>query len=103
MSKLNENLPNKIYKLSRYGVDPGMSVLFSKAEELCRQNTNFQSSFVVYLLKAAVSKSTSPKRSNSKTDLIVLNFIRLIGTYDKKSAQVVYANIGGPGTIGSGI
>ena len=101
MSKLNENLPNKIYKLSRYGVDPGMSVLFSKAEELCRQNTNFQSSFVVYLLKAAVSKSTSPKRSNSKTDLIVLNFIRLIGTYDKKSAQVVYANIGGPGTIGS--
>ena len=28
----------------------------------------------------------------------MLNFIRLIGTYDKKSAEVVSANLGGPGT-----
>ena len=27
----------------------------------------------------------------------MLNFIRLIGTYDKKSAEVVSANLGGPG------
>ena len=48
-------------------------------------------------MKAAVAKETLPKVSNAKTDLIVLNFICLIGTYDKKSAQVVSTNIGGPG------
>ena len=42
MSKLNENLPNKIYKLSRCGVATGMSVVFNKSEELCRHNNNFQ-------------------------------------------------------------
>ena len=75
MSKLNEKSPNKIYKLSRCGVAPGMSVLFSKAEELCRKNPNFQSSLVVSILKAAVANETSPKAGNAKTDLIVLNFI----------------------------
>ena len=44
-----------------------------------------------------MAKKTSPKVSNAKTDVIVLNSIRLIITYDKKSAQVVSANIGGPG------
>ena len=97
MSKLNGNFPKKIYKLSSCGVDPGMSVVFNKAEELCRQNPKFQSSLVVSLLKAAVERSTSPKGSNAKTDIIVLNFILLIGTYDKKSDQVLYVNIGGPG------
>ena len=29
MSKINENLPNKIYKLSSCGVAPGMSVVFN--------------------------------------------------------------------------
>ena len=61
MSKLNENLPNKIYKLSRCGVAPGISVVLNKAEELCRQNPNLQSSLVVSLLKSAVTKATSPK------------------------------------------
>ena len=42
MSKLNENLPKQIYKLSSCGVDPGMIVVFNKAEELCRQNPNFK-------------------------------------------------------------
>ena len=42
MSKLNENLPNKIYKLSSCGVAPGMIVMFNKSEELCRQNPKFQ-------------------------------------------------------------
>ena len=51
MSKLNENSPKKIYKLSRCGVAPGISVVFNKAEEFCRQNPNFQSSLVVSLLK----------------------------------------------------
>ena len=96
MSKINENLPKKIYDISSCGVDPGMSVVFNKAAELCRQNPNFQSSLAVSLLKAAVAKATSPKRSNAKTDVIVLNFIRLIGTYDKKAAHVVSANIGWP-------
>ena len=73
-----------------------MSAVFIKAEELCRQNTNFQSSLVVSLLKSEVAKVTLPKGSNSKTDIIVLNFIILIGTYDKKVAQVVSENIGGP-------
>ena len=36
MSKLNENLPNKIYKLSRCGVATGMCVVFNKSEDLCR-------------------------------------------------------------------
>ena len=74
-----------------------MSVLFNKVEDLCRQNPNFHSILVVSLFKAAVAKKTSPKVSNAKIDVIVLNFIRLIITYDKKSAQVVSANIGGPG------
>ena len=74
-----------------------MSVVFKKAEELCSHNTNFQSSSVVSLLKSEVVKATSPKGSNAKTDVIVLKFIRLIGTYDKKSAQVVPENIGVPG------
>ena len=43
-----------------------------------------------------MEKATPPKGSNAKTDAIVLNFICLIGTYDKKPAQVVSANIGGP-------
>ena len=30
MSKLNENLPNKIYKIPRCGVAPGMSVFFQQ-------------------------------------------------------------------------
>ena len=71
--------------------------MFNKAEELCRQNPNFQSSLVFSILKAAAEKLTSPKGSNSKTYVIVLNFIILIGTYDKKSAQVVFSNIGEPG------
>ena len=75
MSKLNENLPNKIYKLSSCGVAPGMRVMFNKAEELCRNNTKFQSSLVVSLLKAEVVKEISPKGSNAKTDIIVLNFM----------------------------
>ena len=74
-----------------------MSVVFNKAEELCRQNTKFQSSLVVSLLKAAVAKATSLKGNNSKTDVIVLNFILLIKTYDKKAAQVVSENISGTG------
>ena len=77
MSKLNENLPKNIYKLSRCGVATGMSVVFNKAEELCRHNNNFQSSLVVSLLEAAVAKATSPKGSNAKTDIIVLDFIFL--------------------------
>ena len=73
-----------------------MSIVFNKAEELCRQNTNFKSSLVVSLLQAAVAKATSPKGSNAKTDVRVLKLIRLIGTCDKKAAQVVSTNIGGP-------
>ena len=72
-----------------------MSVVFNKAEKLCRQNPNFQSSLVVSLLKAAVAKATPRKESNTKTDVIVLNFICLIRTYEKKSDQVVSSNIGG--------
>ena len=97
MPKPNENLPNTIYKLSSCGVDPGMSVVFNKSEELCRQNPNFQSSLMVSLLKSAVAKATPPKGSNIKTDIIGLKLILLIETYDKKSAKVVSANIGGPG------
>ena len=75
MSKLNENLPNKIYKLSSCGVAPGMSVVFKKTEELCRQNPNLQSSLVVSLLKEIVGKAISPKGSNAKTYIMVINFI----------------------------
>ena len=97
MPKLNENLPNKFYKLSSCGVAPGMSVVFNKTEELCTQNPKFQSSLVVSLLKTAVAKAASPKGSNNKTDVIVLHFIHFIGTYEKKAARVVTENIGGPG------
>ena len=83
ISKLNENLPNKIYKLSRCGLALVMSVVFNKAEELCRQNSNFQSSLVVSLLKSEVAKAKSPKVSNTNKDLIMLNFIRLIVTYGR--------------------
>ena len=86
ISKLNENLPNQIYKLSSCGVAPGMSYVFNKVEGLCRHNTNFQSSLVVSLLQASVAKATSPKGSDAKTYLIVLNFIRLIGKYYKNAA-----------------
>ena len=44
-----------------------------------------------------MAKAESPKGSNAKTDVIVLIFIILIGTYYNKLAQVVSANIGGPG------
>ena len=97
MSKLNGNFPKKIYKLYSCGVAPGMSILFNKAEEVCRQNPNFQSSLVFSLLKSAAEKATSPKGRNNKTDVIVLNFIRLIGKYDNKVAQFLPENIGWPG------
>ena len=71
--------------------------MLNKVDELCRHNTNFQSSLVVSLLKAAVENATPLRGSNSKTNVIVLNFICFIGTYDKKVAQVVSTNIGGPG------
>ena len=48
-------------------------------------------------MKAAVAKETSTKGSNTKTGVIVLNFIFLIEIYDKKAAHVVSKNIGGPG------
>ena len=48
-------------------------------------------------MKAAVENSTSPKGGNAKTGVIVLNLVCFIRTYDKKAAQVVSANIGGPG------
>ena len=54
---------------------------------------------VVSLFNAAVAKAASSKGSNAKTYVIVLNLIHLIVTYDKKAAQVVYANIGGPGDL----
>ena len=47
-------------------------------------------------MKAAVAKVTSPKRSNAKTDLQVLDFILLIRTYDNKVSHVVSVNLGGP-------
>ena len=97
ISKLNENLPNKIYKISRCGVATVMSIVLNKAKELCSQNINLQSRLVVSLLKAAVAKATSPKGSNSKTDVKVLNFICFIRKYDKKAAQVVSEDIGGTG------
>ena len=62
--------------------------MLNKAEELCRQNPNLQSSLFVSLLKAEVEKTTSPKWSNAKTYVIVLNFICLIGTYDKKQPRL---------------
>ena len=97
MARLDKQLLHKTYKLHAGGATPGMSVVFNKADELCRQNPTFQSSLVVSLLKAAVAKATSPKGSNAKTDVQVFNFIRLIATYDKKASQVVSANLGGPG------
>ena len=97
MARLNKTLPQKTYKLHTNGTAPGMSVMFRQAEELCKQNPKFQSSLVVLLLNASVAKATSAKGSNAKTDLKVLNFIRLIGTYDKRAAQVVSTNLGGPG------
>ena len=74
-----------------------MNVLFEKANELCIKNPEFQSSLVVLVPKAAVVKATSAKGGNAKTDVRILNFIRLIGTYDKRAAQVVSANLGCPG------
>ena len=35
--------------------------------------------------------------ANAKTGVRILNFVRLIGTYGKRAAQVVSANLGGPG------
>ena len=48
-------------------------------------------------MRSAAAKETSPNGSNTKTDVIVLNFIFLIGKYDKKSAHFVSENIGGTG------
>ena len=95
MARLDKQLLHKTYKLHAGGASPGMSVAFNKADELCRQNPTFQSSLVVSLLKAAVAKVTSPKRSNAKTDLQVLHFILLIRTYDNKVSHVVSVNLGG--------
>ena len=36
-------------------------------------------------------------RVDAKSDLQVLNFVRLIATYDPKGTQLVSANLGGPG------
>ena len=97
MARLDKLLPKKNYKLHTGGAAPGMNAVFQKAAELCNTNPTFQSSLVVSLLKAAVAKGTSTIGANAKTPVKVLNFIRLIGTYDKNAAQVVSANVGGPG------
>ena len=44
-----------------------------------------------------MTKATSKQGSNEKTDVQVLNFMCLIGTYDKKAFEVVSTNLGGPG------
>ena len=97
MKRLDRQLKNKPYTLHNGGAAPGMNVLFEQASELCIKDPEFQSSLVVLALKAAVAKATSAKGANAKTDVRILNFVRLIGTYDKRAAQVVSANLGGPG------
>ena len=97
MSLLHEEIENKPYMIHSGGAAPGMNVVFKKAADMCKTNPTFQSSLVVALLKAAVAKALSPKGSNAKTPIEVTNFIRLIGTYDKKASQVVSTNLGGPG------
>ena len=96
IAHFDKQLMHKTYMLHTGGAALGMSAVFNKAKGLCRQNPSFESSLVVSLLKAAVAKVTSPKGSNAKTDLQVLNFILLIQTYDNKVSHVVSVNLGGP-------
>ena len=72
-----------------------MNVLFKQAANIYENNKDFQSGLVVALPKAAVAKEIYG--SNAKTDLQVLNFVRLMTTYDPRAAQLVSANLGGPG------
>lgn len=94
MAQLNNQLPNKTYKIAGEGSAPGMKSLFGNAEELCKKNPSFRSSIIVALFKAACAKEQHG--SNAATDEKVVNFFRYISTYDKKAAQVMSANLGGP-------
>ena len=94
MSSLHQNMQHKNYNLPTCGKAPGMNVVFKSAAELCSLNPKFQSSLVVSLLKAAVAKATSKNGNNERNDVQVLNFIRLIGTYDKKAAKICRHNLG---------
>ena len=84
-------------KFQKIGDDsvPGMQILFEQAGDLCKANPKFQSSLIVALFKAAVAKEKWGK--NDKTEERVTNFFRFINTYDPKAAEVVSANLGGPG------
>ena len=95
MSNLAGNLQGT--KFQKIGDDsvPGMQILFEQAGDLCKANTKFQSSLIVALFKAAVAKENWGK--NAKTEERVTNLFRFINTYDPKAAEVISANLGGPG------
>jgi len=60
-----------------------------------RETPKLQGYLILALFKAAVAKENFGK--SARTEEIVTNFYRYVNTYNSKAAEVVSANLGGPG------
>eukprot|EP00957_Ditylum_brightwellii_P152853 11634313-Ditylum_brightwellii.AAC.1 len=94
MDPLDGHLKHKTYQTIGYDLISGIQDLFNTAADLCEKNPQFQSSLIVVLFKAAVTKEKIG--ANAKTEERVVNFFPFIQTYDPNAASVLSANIGGP-------
>ena len=97
MSKFSQQLKDTKYQTIGDNSVPGMKVLFEQAADLCERNPKFEGSLIVALFKAAVAKEKFGK--NARTKEMVTNFYRYVNTYNPKAAEVVSANLGGPGIL----
>ena len=95
MSKLDPHLKFKTYQKIGFKSVPSIKFLFNKAGDLCKKNPHLWDSLIVALLRGAVAKANFG--SNAKTEERVVNFFWYVQNYDHKAAEVMSANLGGPG------
>ena len=95
MSKVAKNMPQQTFQKIRESSAPGMDALLRDARTLLKQNPDFESSLAVAIFRSAVAKGVHGR--NAQIEEKCTNFVRVLGTYDKMAAEVLSANIGGPG------
>jgi hypothetical protein len=94
MASFCKRLPPQSFKTIGENSTPGLNKFLGDVAECWKYNPDFRSGLQVALVKTVIAKSKSGNKS--KIEEKVLNFYRFMNTYDKKAAEVLSANLGGP-------
>ena len=69
------------------------SILFEKADQLCKNNKSFRNNIIICLLKAIVVKQSS-RHNNLTIEQKLVDFCRYLRTLGKQSYKFVIVNLG---------